>query len=386
MAGQLIEREKGKYLLRVFVGRDPQTGKRHYHNSTFHGSKTAAEKHLRKLVQDRDTGVLVVRTLTVGELLDDLVQDYRINGKSSEWARMVVDKHLRPVFGKVPTSNLTTDAVRRHILKRQTAGAKNSTINRELALLRRAFRLAMNSTPPKVAAVPRIPTLEERNTRTGFFEDAEYRALMAELPERLRAPVAFAYFTGCRKGEVLGLRWPQVDLGRGVVRLEAGTTKNKEARIIPLVPDLVAMLEMQQSRVLAAFPGCEYVFPGETGEKIKSFRGAWWAACYRAKLWQGDEKTGKPTKLFHDLRRTGVRNLVRSGVPEDVATKISGHKTRSVFTRYNVTSESDLLEAARRLQEHITAKRQQADQHTEQHTESGSWHTIGTLDPDGRVN
>ena len=91
-----------------------------------------------------------------------------------------------------------------------------------------------------------------------------------------------------------------------------------------------------------------HVFLDEGGERLKSLSASWKAACKKVGMW--DETTKKPTKLFHDLRRTGVRNLVRSGTPERVAMAISGHKTRSVFDRYNIVSTEDLKSAMSRLE------------------------------------
>ena len=105
------------------------------------------------------------------------------------------------------------------------------------------------------------------------------------------------------------------------------------------------MIVMQKQVREQRWPECPYVF-SRYGKKVTDFRGAWDAASKRAGLW--DSETGKSRRLFHDLRRTGVRNLVRAGVPERVAMQISGHRTRAVFDRYNIVSERDLHDAASR--------------------------------------
>ena len=143
--------------------------------------------------------------------------------------------------------------------------------------------------------------------------------------------------------EILPLQWRQVDFGGRTIRLDRGTTKNKEGRVFPLTDDLRTVLEHQKSLrdELARTKGllCPWVFHRD-GKRIKSFRRAWLTACKDA---------GCPGRIFHDFRRTAVRDLVRAGIPERVAMQMTGHKTRSVFERYNIVSEGDLREAARRL-------------------------------------
>lgn len=381
---QIKPHSRGKWLVRVFLGRDGN-GKRQFRNRVITGTKDDAKNWARDAERDRDMAGsgASLRTLTIGSLLDDLLQDYRINGKSIEWVEMVVRVHLRPAFGNQIAAKVGTDTLREFIDKRQKTGAANATINRELALLRRAFNLSRKATPPKIQKTPYFPMLKENNVRKGFLTDAQYRALLFALPEHLKPVLAFAYFTGCRRGEILSLEWRQVDLSRGVVRLDPGTTKNDDSRVIPLTSELREMLAMQKTKRDQLFRGCRWVFFGETGEPIRDMRTGWAYACRRAGL---ADETGKPSIIFHDLRRTGVRNLVRASVPERVAMAISGHRTRAVFDRYNITSETDLLNAATKLQTHIKETREAAKAEAKKDQTSAGCHNGVTTEDLGATH
>jgi integrase len=152
------------------------------------------------------------------------------------------------------------------------------------------------------------------------------------------------------------------------VRLEAGEMKNAEGREVYLDEELKKVFIEQAARRLKAGKLSPYVFPNhDRTDRIKDIRGTWGAACMAAgffRLEQDGEKTVKvPTRLFHDFRRTAVRNMVRAGIPERVAMMISGHKTRSVFDRYNIVSDAD---------PRIAAAKQEAYLETQMGTISGT--------------
>ena len=246
-------------------------------------------------------------------------------------------------FGKDRAKSITADRIKGYIARRQEEGAAPATINRELAALKRTFNLALQA--EKIISKPHIPLLTENNVRTGFFEYAEFTTVRDALPPFLQPIATFAYYTGWRKAEILTLQWRQVNLDAAEVRLDPGTTKNGKGRVIYLDGELLDAMKEQRAFVLNLQRERGKIIPWvftnpDTGERVRSFRGSWDKACVAA---------GVKGRLFHDFRRSAVRNMVRAGVPEVVAMGFSGHETRSVFDRYNIVSEEDLRVAARRV-------------------------------------
>lgn len=358
-------------------------GGRLYEETSRSDKKGVAQALLRTREGDIAKGVPVtskIGRLRFDEAAADVVNDYRVNDKRSLGStERRIRLHLTPYFGGRLMASITTAHVRAYVAHRQAQTEiirsayklrlkdgttrhvaesrrpveriSNAEINRELALLKRAFNLAVQA--GKLLHKPHVPLLREHNTRTGFFESEMFASVLQHLPTSLQPVIEFAYVTGWRVvSEVLPLEWRHVDFHAGEVRLDVGTTKNGEGRVFPMTNDLRRVLELQHSEHLTRKKAGQivpWVFvrmvaDGRGGPKtprrIVSIGKAWASACVDA---------GCPGRIPHDLRRTAVRNMVRRGVPERVAMKLTGHKTRSIFDRYNIVSDGDLKTAATQL-------------------------------------
>ncbi len=211
--------------------------------------------------------------------------------------------------------------------------------------------------------------LEERNVRSGFLEFADaqsLRAACATVGKWMAGIFEIGYTFGWRSEEVTELTVGKIDLLHGCVHLNPCETKNDDGRDAYMTKELcTALLPLVYGKAKN-----DPVFSREDGSVVKDFRKAWWHSCQAAGLGTmacrkcktrspsasccpscKSDNIGYTGLLFHDMRRTAVRDMVRRGIPEKVAMMISGHKTRSVFDRYHIVSDSDLKEAARRMEQ-----------------------------------
>jgi integrase len=308
------------------------------------------EKRLREIENDREginpfVGPQQDR-LTVGKMLDALETDYKLNGGRG---LPEFKAHLKPVrkyFGDTKANKVTARMIDRYIESRLAEKRLGSTVNRETALLRHAFRLAIDN--KILSASPKIRRLKESTPRAGFFGLAEFDRTVGFLPSHLQGFARFGFLCGWRKSELRSLAWVSVD-GREL-RLGRDHSKNGIGRVLVLEGELWTIIERQ--RKLREYKNADgtvafssYVFH-IAGQPIGDFRKAWATACKKAAV---------PGKLFHDLRRTAVRNMRRAHVSEGVAMLISGHRTRSIFDRYNIIDDHELGEAMAQTQAYLSS-------------------------------
>lgn len=282
--------------------------------------------------------------VTVKHLIAALEADYRLRSIKSLRETMYHAKSVRKFFGGMRAMTLGPDEIRIFVEEQRELAMANATINRRLAVLSQAFSLAIKE--GRLTRAPYIPHLSEAgNVRKGFFEQEQHDRMLAFLPSPLDDAARFAYVCGWRKTEVRLLAWENVDRGTEVRLTDS---KNKDGRVFPLEDaKMLALFERLWSRrqyeTARGTAISEYVFHVQ-GAPLSSE--AWQRAWAEARTAGGLIVKGR---IFHDYRRTAVRNLIRAGVPQAVAMEITGHKTASVFQRYNITSTEDLRDAMRKV-------------------------------------
>jgi integrase len=190
------------------------------------------------------------------------------------------------------------------------------------------------------------------NVREGFFSRADIEALVKHVISDVADFIWFGFYTGWRKGEIASLKWDDVDTEAKTIRLSWRKSKNKVARTMALEGALAAIIKRQSiARAERVLTGRDspYVFVRADGTKshgrpFDDISVVWRRACKAA---------GLEGRLFHDLRRSAARNMDRAGVSRHIAMQITGHKTESMYRRYNIVDDADLRTAMRRTQQYL---------------------------------
>jgi integrase len=289
----------------------------------------------------------------------DLWTAYKKNCETREVKRMdrlaLAWKHLEPVFGVRPASAVKPREIADYIAARRSAGIAPATCNRELAVLKSAFRVGADL--EMIEGLPKFPKkLKEPRPRQGFLEESQYKILSKNASELwLRTFLAIGFSYGWRKSEMLSLRVRNVDLLDGWLTLE--TSKNDEGRRVKLTAEIKTLL----ADCIRGKQPDDFVLTHENGSQVSQPRKNWYSLCAVSGLGKLSEDGQYRGLQMLDLRRSAVRRLV----PEKVCMAISGHKTRSMFDRYNITNERDLETAARLLDGQTSPFRSETDTKTD---------------------
>lgn len=329
-----------------------------YRESTHTDSYNKAVNTLKKRHGEVESGKylgVAVEKLKVSALLDDVLDDYETRHPDSVdgFAKPIITR-LKEWFDGTRVVACHPPVIRAYIKDRMKEEPAPATLNRELTLLRRAFRLGVDNSKITLAHVPKFKDLflKENNARQGFFEYGDYQKLRDALPADEQAVFVAGYWTLMRYTALVNFEWDWVNLDANTIRVPPGVIKNDDPVTISTggpgteLHDLLAQRLALRQQIC---PACPWVFfrSENRGTRGKSTRQIGkQVLCIRHVLDAAKKDLGMTDRLFHDLRRTGARDLRKAGVSEGVIMRQGGWRTRSVFERYNIKDESDMHDAA----------------------------------------
>lgn len=251
---------------------------------------------------------------------------------------------LKESFGNIQLRHLNTKLLEQFQTERTQKGNKPATVNRLMATIKhcihKGYQWEMLS-EETLKRVRQVKLLEENNRRLRYLSQPECQALINNCQGNTKATVVMALNTGMRKGEILGLKWDQVDLRHGFILLKE--TKNGERREIPINETLRGALQRILRRV-----DIPYVFyDSSTGQPYQDIKRSFNTALRRA---------GIRDFRFHDLRHTFASHLVMAGIDITTVSRLLGHKSLTMTLRYSHLAPSHMVKAVDILDNTLTGK------------------------------
>jgi len=307
---------------------------RRYRQSTGLENREAAEAYEAQFkinARLRKVGLVEQPRFMVSELLDRLKVRWQLEHKATPQNLSVIKK-AKADWGTKMADEVTVEQLQRYAAKRQREEYAASTTNRIFQVLRRAYHISD-------APWPKFELLKEENRRTGFVEAAQMEKVLGNLSDDgLRDFVRFLHITGIRRGEAAALRWSFLQDGQIIVPAEF--CKSRKPHVVPVAGPLVAIIERRKASRAFTVNGTarlsEYIFHRGDSLPVGDFKKSWKTACTKA---------GCGNLLVHDLRRAACRDMIRGGVPQSVAMRITGHETDAIFRRYAIVSDDDMAAA-----------------------------------------
>lgn len=277
-----------------------------------------------------------------------------VAGALAEWDAHLVDQRAKSLdkfrsrircltegLGRYRIRELTPPIFRAYTKRRQEAGAADGTLNLEMGCLVSAFNLAIRQ--GRIAVKPHVPRPPASPARSGFVEVETFDRIHAKLPAPYADLVEFLYLSGWRSTEAKTLTWAHVFLREQEIRLD--TSKNGKRRLLVLTGRLGELLRHRLTLRVLSSP---YVFHRDGKPVSHALMDRWKAACAEAEA---------PGLIIHDLRRSAIRNMIRAGVNQTVAKTITGHRSDTVFERYNITTSDDQRRAGDATAAYLATRR-----------------------------
>lgn len=303
-----------------------------------------AEQALQAIRGDIVRGSFKLRRIEERRTFDEMVKEYHEEkaAKRSLGRDITSFGNLSPVFGKRALHLITRRDIEAYSRERASK-VKGATVNRELALLRHFFNIAIDKGYTDFNPARGFKRFPEAPWRHKFyFSEPEIEKLIGAAAPHLRPILAVAFGTGLRKGDILGLRWRDVDLDRSIISIKM--QKTEEPIEIPLIPMLRDLLE--QMKLGAGLS--QFVFSlGSRGKRIGDIKTAFRAALRRSGLADQGYR-------FHDIRRTFARMLYNHGVILTKIQRLLGHKSVLTTERYLGVKFEETREAILTLNEPLT--------------------------------
>lgn len=297
----------------------------------------------------------------------DLVTDYlKWAGRQRAFKQKeLIVNQLKERFGPLPLRSFDTRLVEAYQSERLQGGKKKlkteeivankpATINRHIATLKHMFTKAVEwdmVEEETLKRVRRAKMLEENNRRLRYLSREECHALIAACDDHLRPIVIMAMNAGMRKGEILSLKWDNVDLQNGFILLDSGMTKNGDRREIPINATLRAVLEELHKGTTKRPRRIDipFVFYGDkTKTRFVRIQRSFISACKWANI---------RDFRFHDLRHTFASQLVMAGIDLTTVKELLGHKTLTMTLRYAHLAPAHKVKAVDILDQTLTTSR-----------------------------